>query len=203
MQNLFDVELLLQRQLREVAEWHQGSILLKEDLGFQNLVSVQHHTNFELWHEEDQARDLDASDSQIAGIKRSIDRLNQKRHDQIEVIDQWLHSRIEQLLVEVSDCAKLNSETPGSLIDRLSINALKIFHMDEETRRSNASAAHKKKCSAKLQILEEQRGDLSVCLRELVSELETGKKILKIYRQLKMYNDASLNPVLYHRKTSP
>ena len=104
--------------------------------------------------------------------------------------------------MEKESDARLNSETPGNLIDRLSINALKIYHMDEETRREKASREQKEKCEVRLGILKEQREDLGKCLDELIGDLETGRKILKVYRQLKMYNDPSLNPVLYKKSES-
>jgi hypothetical protein len=97
---------------------------------------------------------------------------------------------------------ELNSETPGSIIDRLSINALKIFHMDEEIQREDAAESHRIKCSGKLSVLQEQRQDLGQCLVKLLADLSTGKKRLKVYQQLKMYNDESLNPVLYQKVES-
>ncbi|MEE3122138.1 MAG: DUF4254 domain-containing protein, partial [SAR324 cluster bacterium] len=98
--------------------------------------------------------------------------------------------------------ARLNSETPGSMIDRLSISALKIYHMDEETKREDASSEHQKNCEAKLMLLQEQRRDLGKCLMEFLEDLVFGRKTLKVYRQMKMYNDSSLNPVLYQKKNS-
>jgi len=97
---------------------------------------------------------------------------------------------------------EMNSETPGSIIDRLSINALKIFHMDEEIQREDAAESHRIKCSGKLSVLQEQRQDLGQCLVKLLDDLSTGKKRLKVYQQLKMYNDESLNPVLYQKVES-
>ena len=197
MWRLFEVELLLEMQLDEVVKWHGKPFDAGTCSEFVHLVSAQHYTNFELWHQEDRARDPEASDSTVAEIKRTIDCLNQNRNDQIEALDEWLLLGLENLNVETGTNARLNSETPGNLIDRLSINALKIYHMYQETRREKASREQKEKCEVKLGILKEQRQDLGKCLDELIVDLETGRKILKVYRQLKMYNDPSLNPVIY------
>ena len=202
MRHLFEVEFLLRRQLDEVVKWHRNPFDAGTCSEFVCLVSAQHYTNFELWHQEDRARDPETYDSTVAEIKRTIDRLNQKRNDQIESLDEWLLQGLENLNVEAESDARLNSETPGNLIDRLSINALKIYHMDEETRREKASREQKEKCKVRLGILKEQREDLGKCLDELIGDLETGRKILKVYRQLKMYNDPSLNPVLHKKSES-
>ena len=200
--HLLDVEWLLQRQLSQVGDWHNVQYIPESGDPLYQLVSEQHHTNFDLWHEEDKARDPDASDAIIATVKRSIDRLNQKRNDEIEKIDEALLDELGQGSVRIMADARLNSETPGSMIDRLSISALKIYHMDEETKREDASSEHQKNCEAKLMLLQEQRRDLGKCLMEFLEDLVFGRKTLKVYRQMKMYNDSSLNPVLYQKKNS-
>ena len=200
--NLLDVEWLLQRQLSQVGDWHNVQYIPESGDPLYQLVTEQHHTNFELWHEEDKARDPDASDEITATVKRSIDRLNQKRNDEIEKIDEALLDELRQRSVRIMADARLNSETPGSMIDRLSISALKIYHMDEETKREDASSEHQKNCEAKLMLLQEQRRDLGKCLMEFLEDLVFGRKTLKVYRQMKMYNDSSLNPVLYQKKNS-
>ena len=200
--HLLEVEWLLQRQLSQVEEWHNVQFIPEIEDPLYQLVSEQHHTNFDLWHEEDKARDPDASDAIIATVKRSIDRLNQKRNDEIEKIDEALLDELGQRSVRIMADARLNSETPGSMIDRLSISALKIYHMDEETKRVDASSEHQKNCEAKLMLLQEQRRDLGKCLMEFLEDLVFGRKTLKVYRQMKMYNDSSLNPVLYQKKNS-
>ena len=199
---LIDVEGLLQRQLSLVEEWHKSERIPENSDSFYQLVYEQHRTNFKLWHEEDNARDPDASDNLIATVKRSIDRLNQKRNDEIEKIDEGLLKKLEQHSVKILEDATLNSETPGSMIDRLSISALKIYHMDEETRREEAPKEHLENCNNKLMILREQRQDLGRCLMEFLEDLISGRKILKVYRQMKMYNDSSLNPVLYQKQST-
>ena len=201
---LFKTVKLLERQLKEVEQWHEE--LPQEDSSeladFPSLVSTQHQVNFELWHQEDLARDPDVSDSKVTGIKRAIDVLNQRRNDLIEQLDQFLLNVLSKENVNTTDQTELNSETPGSMIDRLSINALKIYHMNEEIQREDAAEIHRKKCFGKLSVLQEQREDLGQCLDKLLVDLSTGKKRLKVYQQMKMYNDESLNPVLYGKGES-
>jgi hypothetical protein len=153
----------------------------------------QHRANFDLWHQEDLARDMSATAENIATVKHAIDRLNQDRNDLVEKID-------ETLLCAVPGqncCAPLNSEPPGLIIDRLSILALKIYHTREEALRETATNAHRFRNQDRLHVLEEQRADLAECLDELWKQVLAGERRFKLYRQLKMYNDPQLNPVLY------
>lgn len=202
---MFDVKKMLQQQLQEVELWHEVLPGFSESSPtrmsvFEKTISLQHYKNFQLWHQEDLARDAEASDGQIAQVKRTIDGLNQQRNNLIEELDELLLQNLHEQGIQVAPHACLNSETPGSIIDRLSINALKIYHMREETLRTEAEAAHRERCQSKLAVLEEQRADLGNCLAALMDDLQAGKKVLKIYRQMKMYNDQTLNPVLYKRK---
>ncbi len=201
---LFETKELLKQQLQEVEQWH--SFLPQADFSeptdFPVLVSTQHQLNFELWHQEDMARDPDVSDSKIASVKRAIDVLNQRRNDLIERMDQFLVNILFTGNVKNDAEAEMNSETPGSMIDRLSINALKIYHMDEEIQREEVTAEHRNKCAGKLSVLQEQRKDLEQCLSKLFADLSSGEKRLKVYQQMKMYNDESLNPVLYRKDES-
>lgn len=201
---LFETKELLKQQLQEVEQWH--SLLPQADFSeptdFPVLVSTQHQLNFELWHQEDMARDPDVSDSKIASVKRAIDVLNQRRNDLIERMDQFLVNILFTGNVKNDAEAEMNSETPGSMIDRLSINALKIYHMDEEILREEVTAEHRNKCAGKLSVLQEQRKDLEQCLSKLLADLSSGEKRLKVYQQMKMYNDESLNPVLYRKDES-
>jgi hypothetical protein len=198
---LFGTEKLLKQQLKEVELLH--NVLPQSDFSeptdFHALVSIQHQVNFELWHQEDMARDPDVSDSIIASVKRAIDVLNQRRNDLIEQMDQFLLNILRVENVKNDADTEMNSETPGSMIDRLSINALKIYHMDEEVQRKEITAEHRNKCAGKLSVLQEQREDLEQCLSKLLADLSSGEKRLKVYRQMKMYNDESLNPVLYRK----
>ena len=198
---MFKASELLEQQLNEVVQWHVKAPDpdYVEASDFPNLVSMQHYVNFELWHQEDMARDPDAPDSKIAAVKRAIDVLNQRRNDMIEQMDQYLLVALQSKNIKYTADAEMNSETPGSIIDRLSINALKIYHMDEEIQRLDVTDEHRKKCSGKLSVLQDQRNDLKKSLETLLADLSSGKKRLKVYQQMKMYNDENLNPVLYQK----
>jgi hypothetical protein len=204
MNFMFETTELLEQQLKEVEQWHsqEPELDYADADDFQSLVSMQHSVNYQLWHQEDLARDPDASDSMIAAVKRAIDVLNQRRNDMIEQMDQFLLDVLNSKNVKNSEDTEINSETPGSIIDRLSINALKIYHMDEEIQRKEVKDEHRQRCSGKLSVLQEQRNDLKECLEQLLADLSSGKKRLKVYQQMKMYNDESLNPVLYSKAKS-
>jgi hypothetical protein len=161
---------------------------------FDQLVLDQHRANFDLWHREDDARDPDASDHTIVETKHDIDRLNQTRNDLAEQIDVTLLD-----LAPENPSALLHSESPGLIIDRLSILALKIFHTESQLHRSTIE--HQQRNHLRLLVLNEQRTDLSGCLADLWKEVLAGQRRFKLYRQLKMYNDPALNPVLYRRST--
>lgn len=163
--------------------------------GLMALAMAQHRSNFELWHEEDKARVSEVSDREIARVKRAIDVLNQRRNDLVEKMDAWLMERLEQ-----DTSAPLHSETPGLMVDRLSILALKIYHTNEEAHRMSATEAHRLRNVERLALLEEQRVDLAGCLDDLWEEVLKGTRRFKLYRQLKMYNDPELNPAVYGRR---
>ena len=198
---MFKASELHEKQINEVVYWHVKAPEPDNDevSDFPSLVSRQHYVNFELWHQEDMARDPDAPDSKIAAVKRTIDVLNQLRNDMIEQMDQCLLDKLQNKKINYTSEIEMNSETPGSIIDRLSINALKIYHMDEEIQRLDVTDEHRKKCSGKLSVLQDQRNDLKICLEKLLADLNNGKKRLKVYQQMKMYNDENLNPVLYQK----
>jgi len=161
----------------------------------EQLVLDQHMANFDLWHQEDQARNPDASDHSITVVKHEIDRLNQRRNDLAEKIDVLLLAELPAFDLSLP----LHSETPGLMIDRLSILELKRFHTAEQVHRPDAGEAHHERNRSRLAILDEQRQDLAGCLGQLWQEVLAGRRRYKLYRQLKMYNDPSLNPVLYQK----
>ncbi len=160
------------------------------------LVLTHHQVNFDLWHQEDKSREPGASDAALAQVKRNIDARNQNRNDLVEAMDHVLIAAAGRQKAT----APLNSESPGLMLDRLSILALKIYHTTEETRRVSATAAHRKRNRTRLALLEEQRGDLAGCLNALWKEALEGKRRFKLYRQMKMYNDPELNPAVYAHK---
>ena len=150
------------------------------------------------WHLEDIIRDPQIDPVAALALKRRIDASNQERTDMVEYIDSYFLNKYQD--VTVKDNAKTNSESPAWAIDRLSILALKIYHMQEEVNRTDASPEHIAKCQEKLNILLEQRTDLSTAIDELLADIESGDKFMKVYKQMKMYNDEELNPVLYQNK---
>jgi hypothetical protein len=150
------------------------------------------------WHFEDIIRDPNIDPVAALTLKRRIDASNQERTDMVEYIDGYFLQKYAH--VAVKNDAKINSESPAWAFDRLSILALKIYHMQEEATREEASQDHRDKCQAKLNILLEQRTDLSTAIEDLLTDIEKGDKFMKVYKQMKMYNDDDLNPVLYQNK---
>ena len=150
------------------------------------------------WHYEDIIRLPDINPVEALTLKRKIDASNQDRTDMVEYVDGYFLDKYKK--VEVKSDATINTESPAWAIDRLSILALKIYHMTEEANRENASEKHRKKCKEKLNILLEQRKDLSEAIDDLLQDISRGNKYMKVYKQMKMYNDDSLNPMLYAKK---
>lgn len=167
--------------------------------GVWQAVEDNHRFNARLWEEEELARRRDVPDAEIAANKRNIDRLNQGRNDSVERIDEMLAGRIDP---PGHPGARLHSETPGMMIDRLSILSLKIRAMGAQSSRQDATAEHRSTCAAKLKRLLEQRRDLRHCLDELLADCARGTARFKVYRQFKMYNDPSLNPHLAGKPAS-
>ncbi|MEP2690278.1 DUF4254 domain-containing protein [Maribacter dokdonensis] len=150
------------------------------------------------WHYEDIIRDPDINPTDALVLKRKIDASNQDRTDLVEFIDSYFLKKYQS--VEVKPNATINTESPAWAIDRLSILALKIYHMKEEVTRSDAALAHREKCQAKLEVLLEQKSDLSQAIDQLLADIESGIKYMKVYKQMKMYNDEELNPILRGNK---
>lgn len=150
------------------------------------------------WHFEDIIRDPNIDPVAALILKRRIDKSNQDRTDLVELIDSYFLDRYKT--VQVKEGATINTESPAWAVDRLSILALKIYHMRQEVERTDTTPEHRAQCEAKLNILLEQRKDLSSAIDQLLEDIEAGRKYMKVYKQMKMYNDPDLNPVLYGKK---
>jgi len=194
---MINVKRILSDHKSKVESWHETLIVSENELPWA-FIEENHKWNFSLWHEEDIARIKDIEPNRIVEAKRNIDFYNQARNNAMEKIDEWvLTSLLQNYIVSKGP---LHSETPGMMIDRLSIMSLKRYHMHEETLRTDVSEDHVLKCNSKVDVLDEQIQDLSNCLESIISKLETGEIRFKVYRQLKMYNDPALNPQLYNKK---
>ena len=199
---MINVSEIIELQEATVAQWHNQPI----DNPYQGILATickQHSLNYLLWHEEDIARSRDVTDSEIARVKRSIDSYNQQRNDWIEKIDDEITTMIESTGVQVSAEAVLNTETPGSTVDRLSILALRVYHMREQMEREEVSEEHLESVRQKIAICLLQQEDLKNSLQQLLDDIFAGRKRHRTYRQFKMYNDPTLNPYLYKSKLQP
>ncbi|NRS87872.1 hypothetical protein HNQ02_000782 [Flavobacterium sp. 7E] len=165
---------------------------------FEHLLYLKNWIDTVQWHFEDIIRDPNIDPVAALTLKRRIDASNQERTDMVEYIDGFFLQKYSNVVVKNE--AKINSESPAWAFDRLSILALKIYHMNEEATREEASQDHRDKCQVKLNILLEQRTDLSTAIDDLLADIENGDKFMKVYKQMKMYNDDELNPVLYQGK---
>jgi hypothetical protein len=188
----YDPAQIASLQTRLTALWHEIEPCAGSE-GFDHLVQQNHYFNFMLWHEEDIARRDDLGSERVHQAKRAIDHYNQQRNNFIEEMDKVL---VADLQPAESGCPK-NSETPGMIIDRLSILALKEFHMREETQRADATDEHRGKCAEKLARITLQRSDLTQSLTELIEAIIVKTRSFAVYYQFKMYNDPALNPQLY------
>lgn len=155
--------------------------------------------NFLLWHEEDKARRTDVDDSAIATVKRAIDRLNQQRNDLIEKLDEAVLAELSKTVPDPAT-ERINSETPGSIVDRISIMSLKVCHMEVDTLRDDIDEEHRQRSLHRLAVLRLQRSDLFEALGQLLGDYLANRKRMKLYKQFKMYNDPALNPELYRRR---
>lgn len=196
-------------QNKAVVDWHKDEPESIDASDFsdpaerlEKLVLAQHLMNFRLWHIEDVARRKDVDASAIADCKYRIDVLNQRRNDAFEAVDACLVVRLEPFIppLAAGERPRRNTESLGMAVDRMSILALKIFHMAEQAARDDVDAAHRDACARKLAVLEEQRGDLEQAVFDLIDDFCAGLKRPKAYFQFKMYNDPALNPQLYEKK---
>lgn len=183
-------------QKRLVAAWHQRAPEATSGHAFLRLLEENHLRNFTLWHHEDEARRDDLGAEHVYRAKRAIDAANQQRNDFIEKMDKAL---VASLGARLSPDAPASTETPGMIVDRLSILSLKEYHMAEETARPDASAEHKAKCEAKLEVIRRQIADLASGLQALLDDCAAGRRGFRVYFQFKMYNDPTLNPALYSK----
>jgi len=204
-----DLAVSIDAQRKVVAAWHitepkDISVDSGADVGefLRQLVLAQHLINFRQWHIEDVARRKDIDASMLAQCKYDIDASNQHRTDAFEAVDEHLVRRLSGFIPPLSEGERPrhNTESLGMVVDRLSILALKIFHMEEQVLRTDVTESHKQSCSGKLAVLEEQHDDLVRALLELVDDFCLGVKRPKAYYQFKMYNDPALNPQLYAKK---
>lgn len=183
-----------------IEQWHRDDSSFDVLQGAVNPIALElAWRNHLLWHEEDKARRTDVDDSAIATVKRAIDKLNQQRNDQIEKLDEAILAEITKSIPEPTT-ERTNSETPGSIVDRISIMSLKVYHMAEDSRRNDIDDEHRQRSLHKLAVLQLQRYDLYNALDQLLADYQAGNKRMKLYKQFKMYNDPSLNPELYRQK---
>ena len=198
---MISAEQIVNLQDRETRALHQAAAEAAQpqpESDWLAAVRRQHQANFELWHIEDEARAPGVTDAELAGVKRRVDRTNQRRNALAEQLDRALLAWLEPRGLP-NGAAELNSESPGLMIDRLSILALKIYHTGEEAERADAPQGHASRNLERLTILEEQRANLAGCLDALWRETLAGTRRFKLYRQLKMYNDPFLNPAIYRQ----
>lgn len=179
-----------------IPKWKKNDIQLTYE-HFLRIVEENHAFNYQLWHAEDRARRDDMGFEFVYQAKREIDHYNQQRNNCMEEMDLWLFVQLQPAQPEV---CPVNSETPGMMIDRLSIMALKIYHMQLQTKREEVTDTHRQTCLNKLQILHAQQEQLQQCLQHLLQEIKTQQRTFRLYQQFKMYNDPSLNPELYQEK---
>lgn len=187
---------------KSIADYHlTDSVDAAIQNPFAGIDALLYHKNWidtVQWHFEDLIREPGINPAAGMDLKRRIDKSNQDRTDMVEQIDDYFVGIFKA--VPLQPGARQNSETPAWLLDRMSILMLKIFHMEEQVSRKDAEPAHIAKCQAKLNVLLEQKTDMQLCFDELMDDIKQGIRKMKVYRQMKMYNDASLNPVLYTTK---
>lgn len=193
---MINIQTIIELQSEMVERWHKQPVDNPYQ-GFLKTVCQQLTFNYQLWHEEDIARSPDVGDSEIARVKRSIDGYNQQRNDWIEKIDDEITKMLKEQGVSPNEDIPLNTETPGSAIDRLAIMALRLYHMGEQLQRTDVDDKHRDSVQQKIAVCLLQQHDLGQSLQQLVDAIFAGEKRHRTYRQFKMYNDPTLNPYLY------
>ncbi len=192
---------IFERVIADYHRWDDVDHPMENPYEAGSLDALLYHKNWidtVQWHLEDIIRNPEIDPVEALSIKRRIDKSNQDRTDMVEYVDSYMLEKYKD--VEVKADARLNTETPAWAIDRLSILALKIYHMGVETKRDDVSDEHRAACQKKLDVLLTQQVDLSRAIEELIEDIEAGRKYMKTYKQMKMYNDPALNPVLYGKK---
>lgn len=196
MSSLFDSLTITTLHRQCIIQWKTTGVTFQHQ-EFLQFVEENHAFNFQLWHAEDRARRDDMGYEFVYHAKREIDSCNQQRNNRMEAMDEWLFKKLKPATPE--HCP-VHSESPGMIIDRLSILSLKAYHMALQTERLDATEEHRDNCAAKLQVIHQQLEQLSFCLEQLLNEIQNRSRTFRIYHQFKMYNDPSLNPELYAQK---
>lgn len=176
-----------------ITQWKASGVSSQHN-GFYRLVEENHAFNYQLWHAEDRARRDDMGPEFVYQAKREIDQCNQARNNRMEAMDTWLFNLLQPA---AHDQCPVNSESPGMMIDRLSILALKSYHMALQTKRQDVNEEHRRTCYDKLTVIQQQLEQLALCLDTFVNEILAKKRTFRVYHQFKMYNDPTLNPELY------
>ncbi|MBQ1204628.1 MAG: DUF4254 domain-containing protein [Alistipes sp.] len=192
---------IFERVIADYHRWDDVDHPMENPFEAGSLDALLYHKNWidtVQWHLEDIIRNPEIDPVEALAIKRRIDKSNQDRTDMVEYVDSYMLEKYKDVVV--AEDARLNTETPAWAIDRLSILALKIYHMRVETLREDVSEEHRAACQKKLDVLLTQQVDLSRAIEELIEDIEAGRKYMKTYKQMKMYNDPALNPVLYGKK---
>ena len=192
---------IFERVIADYHRWDDVDHPMENPFEAGSLDALLYHKNWidtVQWHLEDIIRNPEIDPVEALAIKRRIDKSNQDRTDMVEYVDSYMLDKYKDVVVAAD--ARLNTETPAWAIDRLSILALKIYHMGVEAKREDVSEEHRAACQKKLDVLLSQQVDLSGAIEELIEDIEAGRKYMKTYKQMKMYNDPALNPVLYGKK---
>ena len=198
MNSLFTVNDIVTLHRETIVCWKKNGVSLTQKNKFLALVEENHAFNYQLWHAEDRARRDDLGFEMVYHAKREIDHCNQQRNNRMEFMDEWCFSHLHP--APHTQCT-VHSETPGMMIDRLSIMALKAYHMMLQTQREDVDAAHRQRCLSKLLVIEEQQQQLQACLDSLLHDIQHKTRTFRVYHQFKMYNDPALNPALYQHQT--